>query len=172
MPSQETKKAIEYALAFATTGAGASFGIKTFVPIPIIDAIPQTILVKIMADQISSIYGFRSLKGLTAFTGMLVGAAGGVKLASEVTTFIPVAGPGTSAITTFALHMSVGIVLIITLELIREGTISEDYIRSATINDVGVLLGLATEVLMDIVSGSDGVGAIGAAVDKFSLQSA
>ncbi|NTW97924.1 MAG: hypothetical protein HGB28_05170 [Oscillochloris sp.] len=172
MSSQEVKKGIEYALAFATTGAGASFSIKTFIPLPVIDAVPQTLIVKTMSHQIASIYGYSALKGLTTFTGILVGSASGMKLASEVITFIPVAGPGTSAVTTFALHMSTGIVLVIVFELLQAGLITEDYIQNTTSDDVGFLLNLATQVLLDILRGNDGVDATSEAVEKFTLQNA
>jgi hypothetical protein len=170
MSSEQTKKAVEYALAFATAGAGASFSIKTFVPIPVIDAIPQTLIVKGMADQLASIYEFSSFKDLTIFTGKVVGAAGALKLASEVATFLPVAGPGTSAITSFALHMTTGLVLIIVFELLHKGVIPEDYIRNVTISDVRELLGLAAQAMFEIVRDNAGADAVDMAVDKFSMQ--
>ncbi|NNJ11492.1 hypothetical protein EKD04_014235 [Chloroflexales bacterium ZM16-3] len=172
MSSLETKKAVEYALAFATAGAGASFSIKTFVPIPVIDAVPQTIIVTVMANQLASIYKLSSLKGLTIFTGKIVGAAGGVKLASEVITFVPVAGPSTSAATSFAVHMSVGIVLIIVFELIQSGAIPEDFINNVTVSDMTALLSLAAEALGKIVRGDDGEETIRAAVEQFGVQAA
>lgn len=172
MSSQQVKEAIDYAVGFATVGAGASFSIKTFVPLPAIDAVPQTLIVKTMSNQLASSYGFSSLKGLTLFTGMLVGAGSGAKLASEVATFIPVAGPSTSAITSFALHMSTGIVLIILFELLQEGVIAEDYMRNTSTSEISFLLGLAAEAMMDILRGQDSVGAIGAAVEKFKAQTA
>jgi hypothetical protein len=170
MPSQETKKAIEYTLAFATTGAGASFSIKTFVPLPVIDAIPQNLITKVMTDQLASMYGFSELKGLNSFMGMVVGAASGMKLASELATFIPVAGPGSSAVTTFAIHMSEGIVLTIVFELIREGAIPEEYVKNATFGDISILLGLAAETMIEIVRGGDGVESVTHAIEKFKAQ--
>jgi hypothetical protein len=170
MSAQEATKAVELALAFATAGAGASFSIKTFVPIPVIDAVPQTLIVKTMSDQVASIYGFQALKGLTVFTGALVGAGSGLKLASEVATFIPVAGPSTSAITAFALHMTTGISLIIVFELLQEGAIAEDYIRNVGISDISNLLSLASQSLLEIVRGDDRAGAIRVAVDGFKAQ--
>ncbi len=174
MSSQEVKKALDHALTFATVGAGTSFSMKAFIPlpIPVVDALPQTVIVKMMSDQLASVYGLRSLRGLTIFTAKIVGATGGVKLASEVAGLIPLpmAGPGTSAVTSFTLQLSVGIVLIIIFELLRENSIQENYIGSITFDDMGVLLGLATEVIAEIIQIGDGVEAINTAVGKFKAQ--
>lgn len=171
MPSQQVKGAIEYALAFATAGAGASFSIKTFVPLPVIDAVPQTLIVQAMSHQITSLYGLTSIRGLATFTTMIIGVGSGAKLISEVASFIPVAGPSTSAATSFALHMSTGIVLIILFELLQEGFINEDYFHNTSTNEISHLLLLATEVLADVVRGNNGVESVGLAVEKFKVQS-
>jgi len=171
MSSQQVKDAIEYALAFATAGAGASFSIKTFVPLPAIDAVPQTLIVQAMSHQITSLYDFTSIKGLATFTTMIVGVGSGAKLISEVASFIPVAGPSTSAATSFALHISTGIVLIILFELLQEGFISEDYFHNISTSEISNLLLLASEVVVEVMRGKDGVEAVQTAVEKFKAQS-
>ncbi|MEI8308690.1 MAG: hypothetical protein WCF99_16640 [Chloroflexales bacterium] len=136
------------------------------------DAVPQTLIVKIMSDQLAAIYGLSSLRELTIFTGKIVGATGGIKLASEVVALVPLPliGAGTSAVTSFTLQLSVGIVLIIVFELLRENIIHESYIRNITLDDMGILLGFATEVMSEIIHMEDGVNAIKMAVEKFKLQ--
>lgn len=171
MPSVHVRGAIEYALAFSTTGAGASFSIKTFIPLPAADAVPQTLILKVMSSQLASIYGYSHLRGLNLFTGLVLGAGSGAKIASELATFIPIAGPGANAITAFALHMSTGIVLILVFELLQEGAVAEDYLQNTSSSEIGLLLTLATEVLADVLRGNDGVAAVEAALEKFKVQS-
>ncbi|NTU80909.1 MAG: hypothetical protein HGA45_16265 [Chloroflexales bacterium] len=172
MSTEQANRAVEHMFAFATAGAGASFSIKTFVPLPVVDAVPQTLIVKGMSDQLASIYGYNKLKGLTVFTGVLVAAGSGVKLASEVITFVPFAGPSTSAVTAFGLHMLTGVALIITFELLQKGAIAEDYIKTTSVDEIAHLLGLASRALLNILRGDDRAEAISVAVDTFSLKMA
>lgn len=172
MSTEQAKRAVEQAFAFAAAGAGASFSIKTFIPLPVVDAVPQTLIVKGLSDQLAAIYGYHPLKGLTLFTGVLVGAGGGGKLASEAITWIPFAGPPASAVTAFGLHMLTGVALIITFELLQQGAIAEDYLTNPNISEVGHLLSLSSQALLDMLRGGDQAEAIRAAVDSFSVTMA
>ncbi|NTU79170.1 MAG: hypothetical protein HGA45_07170 [Chloroflexales bacterium] len=167
MSAQEVKQAIDYAFDLAATGAGASFIVKFCNPLPISDVISQVVTMKVISNNIASIYGFRALPGLTRFTGKLVGAGGGVKLASEVTMPIPFIGLGASTIAAFCIQMSASIVFVIIFELRQKGSIPQDYMKTASPSDIAYLLRLAVEVIGDILRGKDRVEAVSTAVGKF-----
>ncbi|NNJ10933.1 hypothetical protein EKD04_011380 [Chloroflexales bacterium ZM16-3] len=167
MSVQEAQQAIDYAFDLAATGAGASFIVKFCNPLPISDALSQIVIMKVIADDIASIYGFKALPGLTGFTGKLVGAGGGVKLASEVAMPLPFIGIGASTFAAFCIQMSASIVFIIIFELRQSGSIPEDYMKTAGPRDIAYLLRLAVEVLGAILRGKDRVDAISTAVGNF-----
>lgn len=171
MSAQDIKEGIQYALAFATAGAGTSFSIKAFIPLPAIDAVPQALIIKTMTHQIGQVYGYSNLKGLTAFAGILTGSGSGMKVASELASGLPIAGAGANAATSFALHMTTGISLIIVFELIQQQVLTAEYIRNTTTSDITFLLGLASQILADVLRGNDGVEATLAAVAKFKVPS-
>lgn len=170
MSAQEAKQAIDYALDLAATGAGASCIVKICNPLPVSDAISQVVTMKLISDKIASIYGFKALPGLTRFTAKLVGAGGGVKLASEVAMPIPFIGLGTSTIAAFCIQMSASIVFIIIFELRQKGNIPEDYMKTASPSEIAYLLRLAVEAIGDILRGKDRVDAVSMAVGKFQTS--
>lgn len=167
MSAQEAKQAMDYALDVAATGAGASFLVKICNPLPISDIISQVVTMKVISDKIASIYGFKAVPGQTTFTGKLLGAGGGVKLASEVAMPIPFVGLGASTIAAFSIQMSASIVFILIFELRQRGAIPEDFMKTAKPGEIAYLLRLAIEVIADILRGKDHVDAIGIAVGKF-----
>lgn len=167
MSSQEAKQAIDYAYDVAATGAGASFLVKFCNPLPISDVLSQVVTMKVISDKIATIYGFKALPGRTGFTGKLVGAGGGVKLASEVAIPIPFVGIGASTIAAFCIQMSASIAFIIIFELRQKGSIPEDYMKTASPRDIAYLLRLAVEAVGDILLGKDRVDAVSKAVGKF-----
>ncbi|WP_129629650.1 hypothetical protein [Candidatus Oscillochloris fontis] len=171
MSAQDIKEGIQYALAFATAGAGTSFSIKSFIPLPAIDAVPQALIIKTMAHQLGQVYGYSNLKGLTIFTGILTGSGSGMKVASELASLVPIAGASANAATSFALHMTTGISLIIVFELLQQKVISTEYIRNTTTSDITFLLGLASQVLADVLRGNDGIESTLTAVAKFKVPS-
>ncbi|NTW97444.1 MAG: hypothetical protein HGB28_02730 [Oscillochloris sp.] len=167
MSPQEAKKAIDYAFDVAATGAGASFIVKFCNPLPISDAISQVVTMKVISDDIASIYGYKGLPGLTTFTGKLLGAGGGVKLASEFIMPLPLLGIGVSTIAAFGIQVSASIVFIIIFELRQKGSVPDDYMKTASPSDIVYLLRLSVEVIGDVLRGKDRVEAVSAAVEKF-----
>ncbi len=167
MSAQEAKQAIEYAFDLAATGAGASGLVKFCNPLPISDVLSQVLVMRAISSDIASIYGFKSLPGRTTFTGKLVGLGGGIKLASEVTMLIPVVGLGASTAAAFCIHMAASVVFIIIFELLQQGSIPQDYMKTARPSDIAYLLYLAGAAIGDIVRGKESVEAISAAVEKF-----
>jgi uncharacterized protein (DUF697 family) len=132
---------------------------KFFIPIPWIDVAPLTWITKKMSEDVTNIYGYKSLTGISQFTGVIVGAATGAKLGTEVLSIIPFAGAGANAIATFSIHMLTGICLMITFESMIEGNIDESIVRNTPAAFISTLLGTATDVVGDFVRG-DVTGAL------------
>ncbi len=167
MSVQEAKEAIDYAIGLASLGAGVSCIVKICNPLPISDILSQVVTMKIISDDIASIYGFKSLPGQKRFTGKLVGAGGGAKLASEAAMLVPFLGLGASTAAAFSIQVTAGIVFIIIFELLQKGRIPEDYMKTASASDIAILLRLAAAVIGDILGGKDRVAAISTAVGNF-----
>ncbi len=167
MSIQEIKQAMDYALNLSATGSGASFLVKICNPLPISDVLSQVVTMKVISDKIASIYGLRALPGLTQFTVKLIGAGGGLKLASEVAMPLPFIGLGASTMAAFGIQMSAGIVFIIIFEAHQQGSIPENYMETASSHDITYLLRLALEAIGEILRGKDRVDAISKAVGKF-----
>ncbi|WP_129630370.1 hypothetical protein [Candidatus Oscillochloris fontis] len=162
-----TQEAIDYAYSVAAAGAGASCIVKFSNPLPISDILSQVLTMKVISDNIASIYGFKSVPGLTGFTMKLIGAGGGVKLASEVMMPIPIIGLGASTVAAFCIQMAASIAFIIIFELRKKGTLPNDYLKRASPMEIAYLIRLAVEAGGEIALGKDQVEAISAAVAKF-----
>lgn len=167
MSAQEAKQAIDYALDVAAAGAGASCLVKFCNPLPVSDILSQVVTMRVISERIASIYGFKALPGQTRFTGKLLGAGGGVKLASEVAMPVPFVGLGASTIAAFCIQMSASVVFILIFELRQQGRIPEDYMKTASPREIAHLLRLAVEVTGAILRGNDRLDAVSTAVGKF-----
>ncbi len=165
-----TQEAIDYALSVATAGAGASCLVKFTNPLPMSDVHAQVLTMKVMSDNIASMYGFTSVPGLTGFTIKLLGIGGGVKLASEVAMPIPFIGLGASTFAAFLVHMTVGVVLIIIFEAQQKGSIPLNYMEKATTREIAYLLRIAVDAMEEGARNKDQVGAIQTAIARFEAS--
>jgi uncharacterized protein (DUF697 family) len=147
------EEALNATLKYSGLAASACFGILSIVPIPGVDAIALTPITKTLCDKITRIYGYSSLSGMAMFTGVIIGAASGAKLAVSVTSVIPVIGAGANAVATATLHMVTGFALTITLDMLYEGSISEEYIRDSPVGFISGLMGVATDAVGNIARG-------------------
>ena len=165
--SYESEQAVSQTLGHAITAASTSFGLKFFLPIPGIDAAPLTLITQRLCNKIASIYGYKSLRGLSTFTGVVIGAATGAKLATEVTSFIPIAGATASAIATFTLHMVTGVMLIIAFEALKQGSIEEEDLINSPVAAISELAEIALHKVADILRGTPGWNQWNDAANKF-----
>ncbi len=168
--SELNRDALLSTLAWATTAAGTAFGMRFFIPIPGIDIGPLTLITTTMTRRLAARYGYDSLSGLAVFVGVVVGAASGAKLAAEVLTLVPGLGAGANAAATFSLHAITGVVLILVFNMLKDGAITESFIKRSPIGAISELVGLATTIVACVVRGGDGNDAIKEAIRKFKRR--
>lgn len=145
--------ALSATLKYSALAGGACFGFLSLIPIPGADALVLTPITIAMCKKITSIYGYSSLSGMATFTGLIIGAESGAKLAVSVTSFVPIIGPGANSVATTSLHMITGIALTIALDMLYEGSISEEYIKKTPAAFISTLMGIATGAAGDIARG-------------------
>lgn len=160
-----------HVLAYASGAAAASGVIKLFLPFPGSDVAPLTAITKSMCDNVTAIYGYQSLKGLSEFIGVLIGAAEGMTLAAEVSSFIPVIGAGANAVAMFTLHALTGFALILVFELLGAGEITEEDVRATPVGLVSRILGSATDVVANVIKGGSIPSAVEGAKREFVASS-
>jgi len=165
--TSKSEQAVSQTVGHAIAAAGTSFGLKFFFPIPAIDAAPLTLITQRLCNKIAAIYGYKSLRGLSTFTGIVIGAASGAKLATEVTSLIPVAGATAGAIATFTLHMVTGVMLIIAFEALKQGSIKEEDLINSPVAAISELAEIALHKVADILRGTSGWNQWNDAANKF-----
>lgn len=162
-----------HVLAYASGAAAVSGVMKFFIPFPGVDIAPLTMITKSMCENVSSIYGHQqSLKGLSEFITGLIGATEGMKLATEVTSFIPIAGASTNAVAAFTLHALTGFGLILLFELLEAGDITEADLSKTPVNFVSRILGPVTDAVASIIRGGSIPSAVQEAKREFVASSA
>jgi len=119
-------KAINITLFSATKAAGIAVIPFALVRIPLLTQTTDT-----MARKLAATYGFEDLAGLSGVVSVIVGAAAGVTLATEIMNKIPGVGQAAASIATASLHLVTGCCLIVIFESLKSHKITADDISSA-----------------------------------------
>ena len=149
------EKARDVTLHYAFGASGACFLFKAILPIPWIEVSALTAVTMKMCQEITSIYEYNSLAGMTTFFGVVIGAASGAKLATGVLDAIPGIGAGANAIATFTLHTVTGIILIAICELLDQGCITENDLKKSNVATISKMLGTVTLLVGTFVRGDN-----------------
>ena len=135
-------KAILCVITRAAAAGGVCGVFKAAVPIPLIEVGGLTAVTKNMCKKIAKTYHYDGLAGISTLIGVAIGAALGVKLATELIESIPGIGVGANIVSTVSLHLATGAIMIVVFELLDDGFISKE-----AINDEKSVIGLVNRLM-------------------------
>lgn len=148
-------KAILCVITRAAAAGGVCGVFKVAVPIPLIEVGGLTAVTKNMCKKIAKIYHYDGLSGISTLIGVAVGAALGVKLATELIESIPGIGAVANVASTVSLHLVTGAIMIVVFELLDDGVISKQAINDeeSVIGIVNRLMGGMTDIVGKLFRG-------------------